>query len=545
MASLAVDLALSVLLLWWAWRFFLPLEEVVNIELFDETGDLWRALREPILAWPAEYGPLYPLWYRFLALFDPEPLRLYYHSYRWVGILAAVLFYLALRRMRVARPPAFWAAMVLLMSQGQARVWPRISVFWAVVLGLGWVVVGHDEDTPSWMRWMNAAWVLGWSAFVRPGLTMPALVLFLVALTLGLRRRFEGISWRRGALWATLLIPLMLWGSPYRSDRLLLAFSQHFVVRRADMGDPIPDPWVNTRYIERYFSRTDSLWAMFRERPDLFRDHVLFNFRSLFDLPPLKRPYAPKRFYSKKHLVLYFLLAAWPGLFVAWRRWPEYAAEITAAGLVLGQSMVNVLLISPHIHYLYLGWVASLMGYGLVLGVGWQDWARRRDLRGLAYWGTLLAVLALSWRLFGGRTVTYWIQSLKDPSRRVPSVARFIRRLPLPKDRTLYTLGTDGEWVVYFGPQFVSLDDAFRASGKPLAVFLREQRVDLIVMGDPRLCTRDPETCQDLKARPEQWGYVLRYAPLEGGGRYPILIRADLLPPGSEDEGGELPAQRP
>lgn len=111
--AVALDLCLLTLLALWAWRFFLPLEHRVNIELFDETGDLWAALRLPLGSYPPEYGPLYRLWYRLLALFQPEPLLLSYTSYRWVDVLTPLALYWSLRRARVIPGMAFPVHLIL------------------------------------------------------------------------------------------------------------------------------------------------------------------------------------------------------------------------------------------------------------------------------------------------------------------------------------------------------------------------------------------------------------------------------------------------
>lgn len=533
-----LNILLTSILLVWAWQYFRPLEQVVNIELYDETGDLWRALRQPIWAWPPEYGPLYPLWYRFLSLFRPDPLDLYYMSYRWVAILTPTALFVALRRLGVAPSLAFWAAGLLLVSQGHSRVWPRIPVFWALVFTSALAVVGRDTRRALWSRFWDIGWVLWWSSFVRPSFVLPALVFLAVGLLIGLRHRFTPRPERgRLLLWATGLFPLLIWGFPYQQDRLQLAFAQHFIVRRAEMGDPIPDPWVETWRIREYFPRPESFWTMLRDRPDLIWTHVRGNledmYRIFFDSFSWKNIYlVQKGWRIRKYLLYIFLLPGWLGiplLFTA-GTWRQSLLLLLLSGAVVGISLINALVIFPHPHYLYPAWVAGLIAFAIFLGRSWEIYRDNGFSWRLLYWGTFLLTLFAAYQLWGDRDVRYWIPQLKDPSRRVVYVARFVRQLPLPKDRTLYALGVDGEWFVYFGSQFEGLDDAYRASRQPLLEYLQSHDVALIVMGDERLCRPATEDCEALLAHPERWGFVRLDAPLANGGRLPILVRADLLP---------------
>ncbi len=527
-----LDAALVALLLAWGWFYFRPLETLVNIELYDETGDLWRALRQPLLNWPPEYGPLYPLWYRFLSWFDPEPLRLYFHSYRWVGMLTPVALYIALRRVNVVAPMAFWVSGMLLMSQGHALLWPRITVFWALVLASALAVVGWHPRRPWWMQWVHAGWVLWWSAYVRPEFWLPAVVTLLLGLALGWRRRFEGFRRAWMVLWLSAAVPLLLWGMPYRPGRLHLAFSQHFIVNRAKLGDPIEDPWVETWRIREYFSRPDSLLAMLQERPDLIWEHIRCNEHRLQTLPERKKPWALSRRWRFQNL-FYPMLGL--GLVGAWTRRKRLLRDFPLLFLALVAVFVplfSALWIYPHPHYLYVAWVGFLLGWALLVGRDgeiWRSLASRRMLYGLS----VLGVLVLAWTMFGRRTLEYWIPAPKDPARRVASVARFVRSLHLPRNRTIYALGVDGEWFVYFGPQFQGLDDAFRDSNMTLHDFLEKYDVGLIALGEQRLCRRDPATCQALRENPEAFGYVRLDVPLADGGTYPLLVREDLLREGN------------
>ncbi len=553
-----LDLVLLAALGLGAWKFFAPLEQVVNIELFDETGDLWAALRYPIWAYPPEYGPLYRLWYRLLALVQPDPLRLYYLSYRWAAILAPLAVYWGLRRARVAPGPAFWAAALLLVSQGHSRLWPRVSVFWLVVFfGALGVVWPRQAREPWWRVLARYAWTLWLAAYVRPETALVAMALAGLALLLLLWRR-DFAAWGRGD-WALLgsgLFLLLLWGNPYQSDRLLLAFKQHFIVVRAALGDPIENPWFATHKIAEYFTRTDSLLAMFLERPALLGQHIAYNAARVHEMlfqkvqvvaPPGHPLFTRNHIGPRKALYLLLALGALPGaydwLLTFWRRqWrPRLAVwfRLTLpAWVTLLPVAVGILLIVPHAHYLYLLWGAFLAVYGLTFGR--FEHMPETGRTSLVFTLALVGVAAYLWR---GHNVQTWVPRLKDPHRTVEQVARFVRSLNLPAQEPIYVLGAEGQWEVYFGPQFVSLDKAYRRQPTDLPTFIRQKPVGLILLltaptPNQLFCQTSPQAmqvCQELVQHPEAWGFRAFSLPAPPGApsSLRILVREDLLPAGS------------
>ncbi|GEM_PF-2868069 len=552
-----LDLVLLVGLVLWAWRFFAPLEQVVNIELFDETGDIWAALRYPVWAYPPEYGPLYRLWYRLLALVQPDPLRLYYLSYRWAAILAPLAVYWSLRRARVTPGTAFWAAALLLVSQGHSRLWPRVSVFWLVVyfaaLGVVWP---HQARGPWWRVLLRYAWALWVAAYVRPETALVAMALAGLALLLW-TWRWQFAAWGREQ-WALLgsgLFLLLLWGNPYQPDRLLLAFKQHFVVVRAALGDPIDNPWFATDKIGEYFTRTDSLPAMFLERPALLGQHIGYNAARLNEILftkvqvvslPGHPVLATNHIGARQELALLLMLGALPGVY-DWLRafgsgqWRSKLAlwfRLTLpAWATLLSIAAGILLIMPHGHYLYLLWGAFLALYGLTFGrcVHVPETGRASLVFTLA----LVGVAAFLWR---GHNVQTWVPRLQDPNRTVEQVARFVRALNLPAQEPIYVLGVEGQWEVYFGPQFVSLDKTYRRQPTDLATLIRQKPVGLILLTAPTpdqlFCQTSPQArqvCQDLLQRPEAWGFRAFSLPAQpdAPSALRVLVRANLLQPGS------------
>ncbi len=571
------DLVVIALLTWWGIHFFHPLEQVVNVELFDESGDIWAALRLPLSAYPPEYGPLYRLWYRLLALAQPDPIRLYYLSYRWVAILLPVALYVALRQAQITPALAFWSAALLLVSRGLSVVWPRVTIFWALTLVIALGIVWRLRFTHFWSRSAGYAWAFWWTAYVRPSMFLPAVALAGLALLAGLVTRFPGRRRPVLILSLTALLPLALWGNPYQSERLLVAFHQHFIVVRAALGDPLDNPWFQADRIGDYFPRPDSLVHMIQDRPDLIRAHLAYN---LHQLPNslAKTVLSPPGRLSLRWLRTKagWLIFLWilPGLLTLGipRRPTARRAhllpalqEIAFLALPLILPLAVAVLIYPHPHYLFMSWISALLVYAYGLGVlipqiwatspaeatatpqplppGSLGWTPRS-------WGwlTLLVVFALG--VWGTTDIQTWIPKPKDPTRRVVRVAEFVRTLQLPADRPIYTVGTEGQWEIYFGPQYRSLDKTLRTDPAPLADFLAAHQVGLILMGPgptAYYCTATParqDECQDLIAHPQAWGYRPFVLVLGHDWRrqiYYLFVRQDLLAASTPTQGGTSP----
>ena len=555
--SLLPDLIFLTVLGLWGWWFFAPLEQVVNVELFDESGYLGIALRLPPTQWPPEYGPLYRLWYWLWSWVQSDPLRLYYLVYRITAILVPVVMYWALRRAEVRRAIAFWVAVLVLVSQGHTVVWPRVSVFAMLVFlfTLGWLWP-KIKDAPWWAVLLFSAWVLWWTAFVRPETALPAIGLAVLSVVVGAWQRFPQRSRLHLVLGVTALVPLLLWGMPYQPDRLSLAFRQHFVVVRERMGDPIPDPWFNTQAIKRYFSHTDTLWEMFRERPELIKEHVVFNLYHLkangnqvmaLPLPDWIKPFLQG---WRRHVIALRILVLLPFLITLARLccWksnqkptfprPDMPMFKMALPLLVITAAVGMgaVVIYPHLHYLYPLWIALLGLEAVIVGREDEDaslswiWANRAEI-------AVVVVLALA--MWKDANVTSWIRMPKDPSQQVIRVAEFVRSLHLPEDRIIYTLGAEGQWEVYFGPQFVALDKVFRKQeAVSLSDFIQERDVGLVLLNQEltaHVCHHGEasmQTCAALMAHPEDWGFRRFVIRLPQNREWYLFIRQDLLPPG-------------
>ncbi len=527
--------ALGLLLL--GLEFFAPLEQVAAVELWDETAYMLRGLRLPLADLPGAYGPLYSLFYRLLAWVEPEPLRLYYLAYRVGALLLALAVYWALRRAAACPWFAGLVAWLVLTARGNAIVWPRVPVFalaW-LLFGLG-AVWGARARSAAW-RWAAAGVVLWTAAYIRPEMAAAAPLAWLGAAALAWRaaRRGQSLGVRRAAwagLLAVTLLPPLLWGLPVQGERSWNAFAQHFTVRRAEMGDDIPDPWRSTGIrptIARYFGpEVHSIPAAVRANPAAVLAHMRANARALLREPdlralvdaPLPGVWAAARTWA-------LLGVGWAAL--VWGvRWRRRTARARARVLLTGPlpwlalaalpPLGSMLLIFPHGHYAWTVAVLGLVAAGLVLAPTPAD-ARPETPRATAWVGLALSAALLV--LLAARTRATTVQVWRHPVRERPveALAAFARGLNL--DGPVPVLGAEGGLDLYLGPRFVSLDEALAHSDAALLDFVARHRVQVLIFQDDDpaatyFCRGREAECAALLARPRAFGFHPRWVSLAG-----------------------------
>ena len=533
-------------------RYFAPLEQVAAIELWDETAYMLRGLRWPLTAISAAYAPLYSLFYRLLAWVEPEPLRLYYLAYRAGAVLLALAVYWALRRGRVQPWFGGWAAWAVLTARGNAVVWPRVPVFalaW-MLFGLG-AVWGARGRATAW-RWASATVVLWTAAYIRPEMAAAALLAGLVAAWLAwrARRRGQALLGPGRAAWAGLLAaalaPLLLWGLPVQGGRSWDAFAQHFTVRRAEMGDPIENPWRSEGIrptIARYFGPdVHSIPAAIRANPRAVITHVLANARSmhaqarldkLLDFPRWRAWLTPRRVVEGFSLLG---LALW-----LWRARTARARAVALwllreplpwLALAASPPLGSMLFIFPHVHYAWmlavLGWVA----WALVVAPRTDDVAETSRIP-WAWVHAALSVMLLTGMLNHARSngVDVWLRPTHKQV--VPGLAAFVRGLNLTPP--VAVLGAEGGLDVYLGPHVKAVDeDLARDSSASLTAFIEDRGVQLLIFpgDDPlkaRFCRGREHECAALVARPHEFGFRARRLSLAQGG-YLFLVAEDAAP---------------
>lgn len=256
------------------------IDVILDIDLSDSTRYLIQGvrLREAGLP-PAEWSPIYALWYYLLSLLEKDNIRLYYVNYVLLTCLTPLLLYAYLRRIAVGPLIALCAALVYLLSYANVAALPYVTKFAAMLLLLCLIVTTYVPR-----RWHYTSLIVSILAvsFVRPEQFLSFLLFGGLAVVVLLwRSRRHGIVVLRRSLpqMAVVLLVAVIFigamGNPLRGDRGLRAFRHHFSWNYVRWQRLAVDPWSQCERITRgVFGDFDSIPQAARQNPRAFLRHV-------------------------------------------------------------------------------------------------------------------------------------------------------------------------------------------------------------------------------------------------------------------------------
>jgi hypothetical protein len=256
---------------------------ILDIDLSDSTRYLIQGvrLREAGLP-PAEWSPIYALWYYLLSLFQRDNIRLYYLNYVLLTSLTPLLLYVYLRRISVGPLIALCAASAYLLSHANVAALPYVTKFAALLL-----LLSLTATTYLPRHWRYTSLIVGVLAvsFVRPELFLSFLLFGAVAVValLWRSRRHQGPSLRSRLPQVSVVVLATVvfvggMGSPIGGERLLLAFRQHFSRNYVRWSHSDIDPWRQYGPItETVFGDFDSIPQAASHNPYHFLRHVASN----------------------------------------------------------------------------------------------------------------------------------------------------------------------------------------------------------------------------------------------------------------------------
>ncbi len=535
----------------WAWlvllavggRLALVAFAAVDLNFGDDAHYLeWGlALHPPSLpvgsAW-AVWGPLYQLWFWALAQKQPDPVVVYYATVLLLGVTLPLLLYSVLRRLRVPWGLALGVAWFYGLSYANWLVEPRVAVFAAWVMLLGWLGVLH-LPTPA-LRWGGLAAVAVLVAYVRPEFLLSAVLFALAAGIAAVRtpRPRPKVPWGAWVAWGGLtlvaLTLLVWWTPPFQQGRTMYAFGQHYYYNlKFCLKAPLDPAWHWEDVLARDFDGATSLLDAAVQHPAAFGRHVACNLRAL----PLRLgqmflyhlPWDPRgrRWPEAALLGLGLALVAAVRL-----RHPEGRRRLRQAGreealwaavLWALPVLLSSIFIQPRWHYLAQLVPLFWIGYAELFLVAWPTPSRVGQYR----WAWLAAALLV------GLTPPFSHFFHSPPQRpRLEAVA--VGRL-LTGDQPLRIAGTQGSGFyrlgAYLYPPRPYEGIALRPHGMPLAQALTTRPPDLFLVSQGGRELRNDPTWPEVEAHPERWGYLRIELPSgDAWGPWLVFVRASLWP---------------
>lgn len=322
----------------WCWQDIGFHDETIYLASARQVSlhQLWQGL---------ETAPLYGYWYQLLALICPDPEWRYFLSW---GLLVSLLMTLPL----ALRVPGAWVYALALVCLPVFRIWPYVSLFAALLLLIGLLVVRLRRLSVGWAiaSAFTACFV---AAFARSeyvyGVFCALLLFALLAPT-----RMAGLSRRSG--WLLTLFMLVLTGllvviqQQSDSGRSGVAFAQHYNLRAAEQGLLGADnPWTSDYALKAFHidpghnaaSTQAPLGAFLRADPARFFAHVLANVkdpRTLgLGLTVLLLTFWPwlRRDTALRPVAAYALLVSLPTLAASVLIYPRYHYAVTILPVLL------------------------------------------------------------------------------------------------------------------------------------------------------------------------------------------------------------------
>lgn len=296
-----------------------------------------------------EWTPLYAVWFKFLALFCPNPVWRYFLSW---GLLASFIALVPLWM----KMPAAWVYTFLILCFPFLTVSPYVSLFAAAIILLGLCLVLRRKPSVSGALAASCGvcFVVG---FCRPefdyGVFLSAIGTIAALILEHSSDKSPGVggtfvSSKRSAIATGVAVACLAGVMLYvlahaQHNRSGTAFAQHYSVRASERGlVPKGDAAWNSDYTERTFGidtshdathGTASIADFARAKPRLFLRHILTNLcdsRTVIFLP------------------LVLVVALWP-----WIRKDLRSLRAASAFFVMVSlpPLVDIVVIYPRDHY--------------------------------------------------------------------------------------------------------------------------------------------------------------------------------------------------
>ena len=213
------------------WKWSVGLQGHLDLLLADEAEYLRNGLN--LFGKIAKnWGPTYNLWYKFLSVFNANPVALYYLNYKIGTIGVGLLLFIFLVRYNIHLVIAFFIAFCYLFSDVNINAWPRISNFVLILYLLYFIFVRNIASNNIKLILFSITSFI--AAFARPELLIVAEVSGVVAVFLSMRD-YKNIHTKIPLLlllFAIAFILFFVYGKPADTysniNRTYIAFCQHY-----------------------------------------------------------------------------------------------------------------------------------------------------------------------------------------------------------------------------------------------------------------------------------------------------------------------------
>lgn len=379
------DLTALVILVAASIKLLYNLDNVTDIDLFDESYYLLQGVNLFKAPAVASWGPLYSTWYWLLSLFQPERVALYLLNAKLIVVLPVFTMYAALRRYSVSILLSLAASLWLLSCNGNVATAPKVVHFAVSVVFIGLIFMKSAKNIEQLLLIATITSLV--VSFVRPEFFLAYIASVSVFLILIMLRFFKAKPVViPKLLLATLLVlsfsSLYFVGPPafFSVKRDMSAFSQHFSAHWVKWTGSKLHPYANAPMImQKVLNNPASVLEAFKNNPKLVLRHCIENIGGV--APALNEMFKVKVPIFAEHSIILMFEATMTilmlcALFLSKlqqiisgiiRSVNEYWKQFLFIGLLISITATTVAIIFPHHHYLFFFVSMFIFSVSLVL----------------------------------------------------------------------------------------------------------------------------------------------------------------------------------
>lgn len=505
-----LDIFITICLLLAGWKYTNGLEQVMDLSLYDETKYMVNGatLMQKGLP-PAEWGPLYAIWYFIQSRWHADYIGLHYGNAILLAVATPLVIYWTLRRHQLAAGAAGLFAYLFLLCHANLAVWPKSNNFALLIVFLSFLLATLPKTVDGQLAVLTTGALI--SAYVRPELFLTFLLLVMIyGVRLLINRQqtqqrlttLTMVALLAGVLFVTIGIPI--------GSRSLFAFGQFYAVNWVRWTGSQLSPWTDWQTIlHQSFGEVHSVGEALRNNPAAFLRHITDNTVQipakfvglLFVHAPLLRSN------QWKQREAYLLLAGFLLLLLSnAKQWSTqlrrnlfpFRILSLAVGCYLVPALFSAIVVAPRSNYLLIA--ATLFGSLLLLLFFAKPLSQRAAFQSryqpMSIQAYALPVLSLVLIGLTPPTPGWYRETLTTPNR---AVVNTLRALALKTD--IYLLEVDGGYGYYIGDNAHWVSSASKTTN--FNAFLQTEHINMIVLSEPLLqdsrLIQDPEWQTFLK----------------------------------------------
>jgi uncharacterized membrane protein len=271
------DLISISLLIFLSLKFTSLIPEFIDIVGADESGYLYYGIKGTL---GLSQGPLYGLWYKFLANFTDNNVDLYFLSYRLTALIPCLMLYVLLRSHKTTPTISFLTCWLFSMSAANIYLWPRIGLFTLALILLLLSISNIFKENRLYFLFLTLGSLI--ISYARPEYILTTAICLLISIFITLRTkkgRFETVV-------ITMLLTLLAFASllPVQDNlnRSWFAFSQHFSLRYVENTKSDLNPWLDYQQImEEQFGNSSSIKEALFTNPKAALSHFYQNLTNI------------------------------------------------------------------------------------------------------------------------------------------------------------------------------------------------------------------------------------------------------------------------